>query len=79
VGDLLREIRKILATDREWTLCIVGVGNLGKAIVENAECEALLKHLKIYNYNKTKVAKVLGLSRTTLYEKMKKYNLEFGK
>ena len=35
VGDLLREIRKILATDREWTLCIVGVGHLGKAIVEN--------------------------------------------
>ncbi len=35
VGDLLREIRKILATDREWSLCIVGMGNLGKAIVEN--------------------------------------------
>ncbi len=48
-------------------------------IVENAECEALLKYLKTYNYNKTKVAKVLGLSRTTLYEKMKKHNLEFGK
>lgn len=35
VGDLLREIKKILATDREWTLCIVGMGNLGHAIVEN--------------------------------------------
>jgi redox-sensing transcriptional repressor len=35
VGDLLREIKKILATDREWILCIVGMGNLGKAIVEN--------------------------------------------
>jgi len=35
VGDLLREIKRILATDREWILCIVGMGNLGKAIVEN--------------------------------------------
>ncbi len=35
VGNLLREIKKILATDREWILCIVGMGNLGKAIVEN--------------------------------------------
>ncbi len=48
-------------------------------IVEDAECEALLRYLKTFNYNKTKVAKVLGLSRTTLYEKMKKHNLEFGK
>jgi len=32
---LLREIKKILATDREWTLCIVGIGNLGSALVEN--------------------------------------------
>jgi len=35
VRDLLKEIRKILATDREWTLCIVGMGNLGSALVEN--------------------------------------------
>ncbi|SPD74862.1 Redox-sensing transcriptional repressor Rex [uncultured Desulfobacterium sp.] len=35
VNDLLREIQSILATDREWTLCIIGVGNLGHAIVEN--------------------------------------------
>jgi redox-sensing transcriptional repressor len=35
VRDLLREIKKILATDREWKLCIVGMGNLGSALVEN--------------------------------------------
>ncbi|MBW1851262.1 MAG: redox-sensing transcriptional repressor Rex [Deltaproteobacteria bacterium] len=34
-SDLLREIKKILATDREWTLCLVGMGNLGNAIVQN--------------------------------------------
>ncbi len=35
VEDLLKEIKKILATDQEWTLCIVGIGNLGNALVEN--------------------------------------------
>jgi redox-sensing transcriptional repressor len=35
VADLLRHIKKILATDREWILCIVGMGNLGHAIVDS--------------------------------------------
>ncbi|MDY6973147.1 MAG: redox-sensing transcriptional repressor Rex [Thermodesulfobacteriota bacterium] len=35
VRALLQEIKKILATDRDWTLCIVGMGNLGSALVEN--------------------------------------------
>jgi redox-sensing transcriptional repressor len=35
VRDLLREIKDILATNREWNLCIVGMGNLGRALVEN--------------------------------------------
>jgi len=32
---LLREIKRILGTDREWSLCIVGMGNLGMSLVEN--------------------------------------------
>lgn len=35
VKDLLMHIKKILSTDREWKLCIVGVGNLGSALLEN--------------------------------------------
>ena len=35
VQDLLKEIKSILATDRKWTLCIVGMGNLGVSLVEN--------------------------------------------
>lgn len=35
VKDLLQSIRAILATDRLWHLCIVGMGNLGRALVEN--------------------------------------------
>ena len=36
VRDLLMEIRKILVSDREWQVAVVGVGNMGKALVENA-------------------------------------------
>ncbi len=35
IRDLLKEIKGILATDREWALCIVGMGNLGISLVEN--------------------------------------------
>jgi redox-sensing transcriptional repressor len=35
VKDLLQHIKKILSTDREWKLCILGVGNLGNALLEN--------------------------------------------
>lgn len=35
VRELLREIKRILATDRKWLICIVGMGNLGISLVEN--------------------------------------------
>jgi len=35
VSELLKAIKKILATDRSWRLCIVGIGNLAKALVES--------------------------------------------
>jgi redox-sensing transcriptional repressor len=35
VQELLREIKRILAIDRKWALCIVGMGNLGMSLVEN--------------------------------------------
>jgi len=35
VRDLLREIRRILGTDQEWLLAIVGLGNMGQALVRD--------------------------------------------
>jgi len=35
VRELLGQIRRILGGDRTWNLCIVGMGNLGRALVEN--------------------------------------------
>jgi redox-sensing transcriptional repressor len=35
VNDLLREIKSILASDREWRLAIVGLDDMGMAIVQH--------------------------------------------
>lgn len=35
VRDLQREIKKILAVNREWKMGIVGIGNLGAALLKN--------------------------------------------
>jgi redox-sensing transcriptional repressor len=35
VHDLLNAIKSILATDRDWALCIVGMGHLGSSLVES--------------------------------------------
>ncbi|MGF6905733.1 sigma-54 interaction domain-containing protein [Fusobacterium sp. PH5-44] len=40
-----------------------------------AECLAILKALESTNKNKTKAAKILKITRSQLYEKLRKYNL----
>jgi len=35
VQELLKGIKRILGTDSNWSLCIVGMGNLGVSLVEN--------------------------------------------
>ncbi len=35
VEALLNAIKKILSTDRTWRLCVVGMGNLGKALADS--------------------------------------------
>lgn len=58
------------------------VGKTVEPIVENldnvlnkAERYAILNALSVYSGNKSKVAKALNISRTTLYEKMTKHNI----
>lgn len=43
---------------------------------DEAEREAIIKAIETYRGNKLKVAEALGISRSSLYNKMKKYNLE---
>ncbi|MBA9029142.1 sigma-54 interaction domain-containing protein [Peribacillus huizhouensis] len=44
-------------------------------VVEDMECNTILACLRMTQGNKSETAKQLGVSRTTLYEKMKKYGL----
>ena len=59
-GALLNEIKKILATDREWTLCIVGMGNLGCALVENDNFKKMgYKFVAAFDVDPGKIGKTL--------------------
>ncbi|HBD63770.1 MAG TPA: hypothetical protein DC038_04965, partial [Clostridiales bacterium] len=40
------------------------------------EKDTIIKALESCEYNKSKTAKMLGISRTLLYQKLKKYNLD---
>ena len=44
--------------------------------LEDIEKEAIINAIKYNDYNVTKTAKSLGVSRNTLYLKIKKYNIE---
>ncbi|HSN67206.1 MAG TPA: sigma 54-interacting transcriptional regulator [Fusibacter sp.] len=44
--------------------------------VEEVEKATIRKCLNAVNYNKLKAAKILGISRTSLYEKIEKFNIE---
>lgn len=43
---------------------------------DEAEREAILKTIKMYRGNKIKASEALGISRSSLYNKMKKYNID---
>ena len=55
-------------------LGVIGEFSLKKAM-EKPEKEFIARTLKYFNGNKSKTAEVLRLNRTTLYNKMKKYNM----
>ncbi len=46
-----------------------------KSLKENMEKEALLHAIRVSKNNKNKAAKMLGIHRTGLYKKLKKFNI----
>jgi transcriptional regulator of acetoin/glycerol metabolism len=46
-----------------------------KPPLEDAEMQAILSRLEENDYNRTKTARALGISRNTLWRKMKKYGI----
>jgi transcriptional regulator with PAS, ATPase and Fis domain len=49
-----------------------------KNIKADSEKEAVLHAMRISNYNKNKASKLLGIHRTALYKKMKKFNISLA-
>ncbi|MDI6600396.1 MAG: sigma 54-interacting transcriptional regulator [Thermoanaerobacteraceae bacterium] len=49
-----------------------------KDVLEQTEREVLERYLKMNKGNKYKTAKMLNISRSTLYEKIEKYNIEIN-
>ena len=65
VSDLLREIKSILATDREWTLCIIGIGKLGSAIIESENFRKMgYKFVAAFDNDPEKIHKTLPCGLT---------------
>lgn len=53
--------------------------SLLKEVVAKAEKAAISDALKLTNYNKAKASKILGIHRTLLYKKAKKYNISLDR
>jgi redox-sensing transcriptional repressor len=80
VMDLLKEIRRILVSDREWKMGIVGIGNLGMALVENANFEKRgYRFVAAFDVDPQKIGKQLPCGLTVhSVEKLKPLTKELG-
>ena len=60
VANLLKEIKKILGTDRKWKLCLVGLGNLGSALFENQNFRRRgYEFVAVFDSDPAKIGRVL--------------------
>lgn len=78
VEDLPDNIRRG-ATIPEALQARAGNGANLKAALANPERQIILDALESNGWNRQNTAELLGINRTTLYKKMKKYGIEFEK
>ncbi len=77
VADLPESLRREDSTTQTFHANI-GSGNLKTAMVA-PERQIILEALQANGWNRQNTAKMLGINRTTLYKKMKKYDIAFEK
>ncbi len=66
--------RRAVAGDTPRPHLKMGVRPLKEAL-EEPEKRIIIQALQAFNWNRQETARVLDINRTTLYKKMKKYNL----
>ncbi len=84
VIDLQVEIKKILAVNRDWNLCIVGIGNLGSAIMQHQNLqERGFKCMAVFDNDPLKIGRItqIGLEImdiSKLPQVVEELNIEIG-
>ena len=84
VIDLQTQIKKILAVNRDWNLCIVGIGNLGSALMQHQNLPARgFKCVAVFDNDPRKIGKITptGLKIRDIRElnkAVKELNIEIG-
>lgn len=74
-NDLPETLRRDLSEPR-YNGARVGTGNLKSALV-NPERQIIVDTLEGNGWNRQETARMLGINRTTLYKKMKKFGIEY--
>ncbi len=70
------DVSTLLPDSTEKTDDFLNVTNSFQEFKEKAERAFILKQLQLNNWNISKTAEILGIQRSHLYNKMKKYNIE---
>lgn len=84
VAELLKVIKGILATDRVWHLCIVGFGNLGKALAESENFKKRgYEFVAIFDSRKERIGTIIRpglqiLSFEDIPKKVEELRIEIG-
>ena len=84
VIDLQAEIKKILAVNRDWNICIVGIGNLGSAIMQHHYLQARgFKCVAVFDNDPKKIGKPTPIGLTIrdvkeLPKSVDELNIELG-
>lgn len=77
VNDLPEQIRRE-TQEQHYEINRLGNGNL-KTALANPERQIILDALEASGWNRQETARLLGINRTTLYKKMKKYDISYEK
>lgn len=77
VDDLPLSLRQKVLSENNQEIVNSGENLTLPQLIEKVEKEAILRALKVSKGNKTKAAQILGISRKSLFNKLRYYNIEW--